>query len=415
MTRRIHADDIKRLDTSDPLASLRQQFHLPEGIVYLDGNSLGPMSHATQERVAEVTQTQWAEHLITSWNRHGWIDMPQRVGDKIGALTGAAAGQVICCDSISVNLFKVLAAALQLQPGRCQVLSTEDNFPTDLYMAEGLQQLLGSTRCELVLCEEGDLVSSIGEQTAVVMVTEVNFRTGRRLDIEALTAAAHQSGALIIVDLAHSAGVMPIALDDWGVDFAVGCTYKYMNGGPGAPAFLYAAERLHGKLQQPLCGWMGHASPFDFTTEYAPAPGIKAFLAGTPSVISMSAVDAALDAFDGASMESLRHKSMQLSTLFHDLLEQYELTSMLQIISPREAEQRGSQLSYHSEHAYGICQALIEQGVIADFRAPNYLRFGFAPLYNNFADIWQAVRVLRDVVDSESYLDARWQQRNPVT
>lgn len=415
MTRLMHADDIKRLDASDPLASLREQFCLPDGVVYLDGNSLGPLTHATQARVAEVTQTQWGEHLITSWNRHGWIDMPQQVGDKIGGLIGAARGQVICCDSISVNLFKVLATALQMRPGRSQILSTQDNFPTDLYMAEGMQQLLGAQRCELVLSEEADLAGAISEETAVVMVTEVNFRSGQRLDIEALTAIAHQYGALIVVDLAHSAGVMPVTLDQWNVDFAVGCTYKYMNGGPGAPAFLYAAERLHADIRQPLCGWMGHANPFDFTSVYQPAPGIKAFLAGTPPVISMSAVDAALDAFSGVSMQSLRQKSMQLSTLFHDLITQYELTSTLQLISPAQAEQRGSQLSYHSEHAYGICQALIEQGIIADFRAPNYLRFGFAPLYNSFADIWQAARVLRDLVASDAHLDARWQQRNAVT
>ncbi|MGX5915033.1 kynureninase [Aliidiomarina sp. Khilg15.8] len=411
----MHADDVKRLDAKDPLASIRDQFYLPEGTVYLDGNSLGPMSHAAQQRVAEVTRTQWGEHLITSWNRHKWINLPLQVGDKIGGLIGAAPGQVICCDSISVNLFKVLAAALQLRPERSQVLSTEDNFPTDLYMAEGLQQLLGQERCELVLSNEATLSDAISDKTAVVMVTEVNFRSGRRLDIERLTRVAHEQGAIIIVDLAHSAGVMPVELDHWDVDFAVGCTYKYMNGGPGAPAFLYSAERLHGKIKQPLCGWMGHSSPFDFTPAYEPASGIKAFLAGTPSVISMSAVDAALDAFSGVSLSSLRNKSMQLSTLFNDLIEQYKLTEIMQLISPAEAEQRGSQLSYQSEYAYGICQALIERDVIADFRAPNYLRFGFAPLYNNFADIWHAVRVLRDVVASEAHLDKRWQQRNAVT
>lgn len=415
MTDIIRSGDIQKLDTGDPLAAARELFHLPADTVYLDGNSLGLMSHATGERVAEVTQTQWGEHLITSWNKHGWINMPQEVGDKIGGLIGAAPGQVICCDSISVNLFKVLAAALQLNPKRQQVLSTKDNFPTDLYMAEGLQQLLGSERCELVLSDENDLVEAITEQTAVVMVTEVNFRSGKRLDIAELTRVAHAQDALIIVDLAHSAGVMPVQLDQWHVDFAVGCTYKYLNGGPGAPAFLYAAKHLHSKIEQPLCGWMGHASPFEFSPSYQPANGIKAFLAGTPSVIAMSAVDAALDAFKDISLQQIRDKSMQLSTLFNDLVVQHELTEVMQLISPAQANARGSQLSYQSEYAYGICQALIERGVIADFRAPNYLRFGFAPLYNSFTDIWQAVQTLNDVVNTDAHLDARFKQRNAVT
>lgn len=415
MTEIIRSEAIQKLDANDPLAFARELFYLPTNKVYLDGNSLGLMSHATRKRVAEVTQNQWGEDLITSWNKHGWIDLPQRVGDKIGRLIGAAPGQVICCDSISVNLFKVLAAALQLNSSRQQVLSTQDNFPTDLYMVEGLQQLLGIQRCELVLSDESELLNAINAQTAVVLVTEVNFRSGKRLDIAALTRVAHQHGALIIVDLAHSAGVMPVELDQWEVDFAVGCTYKYINGGPGAPAFVYASQHLQPEIKQPLCGWMGHASPFEFTASYQPAQGIKAFLAGTPSVIAMSAVDAALDAFNDLSLQQVRDKSMQLGTLFHDLVTQQDLTKIMQLISPAQAGSRGSQLSYQSEHAYGICQALIERGVIADFRAPNYLRFGFAPLYNSFKDIFQALQILSEVVNSEAHLDPRWQQRNAVT
>lgn len=384
----ITKQNVLELDANDPIGFARDRFYIPAGKVYLDGNSLGLMSHATHARVAEVTDRQWGKHAITSWNRHDWIGLPQRVGEKIAKLIGAAAGQVICCDSISVNLVKALAASLSVvqaqQPHKHQVLSTHDNFPTDLYMVQGLQQLLGTKRCELVLADEDDLIDAITDTTAVLLVTEVNFRTGRRLDIEALIAKAHAAGALVIVDLAHSAGALPVDLDAWQADFAVGCTYKYLNGGPGAPAFIYAAQRHHGKLQQPLVGWMGHQSPFDFSADYNAATGIRQFLAGTPPVLSMSAVDAALDAFDDVSLGKLRFKSMQLGELFHDLLKQFKLTSELRLIGPTDPKQRGSQLSYQSDHAYGICQALIEREVIADFRSPNYLRFGFAPLYNSF-------------------------------
>ncbi|MDX1705577.1 kynureninase [Pseudidiomarina sp.] len=407
--------DISRLDEQDPLASGRQQFHLPADTIYLDGNSLGLMSYATRERVSEVTATQWGEHLITSWNRHKWIDLPQRVGNKIGRLIGAADGQVVCCDSISVNLFKVLAAALYIRPGRNQILSTVDNFPTDLYMVQGLEQLIGAGNCHLVMVEEDELETSINEKTAAVLATEVNFRTGRRLELQSLTAAAQAAGALMIADLAHSAGVMPVELDNWQVDFAIGCTYKYMNGGPGAPAFVYAAQRHHTALQQPLCGWMGHVRPFDFSPHYEAADDMSQFLSGTPPVISMSAVDAALEAFDGVSLAEVRTKSIQLSELFHSLVEQHGLSTELRLISPKDPVTRGSQLSYQHEHAYGICQALIEAGVIADFRAPDFLRFGFAPLYNSYADVWNAVELLKEVISSEAHLDRRWQERNPVT
>lgn len=415
MTESVTKQDISRLDDQDPLASRRSQFHLPADTIYLDGNSLGLMSYATQQRVADTTSTQWGEHLITSWNRHNWIQLPQQVGNKIGQLIGAADGQVVCCDSISVNLFKVLAAALQLQPGRNQILSTVDNFPTDLYMVQGLEQLLGAKRCHLVMVEETELANSINEKTAAVLATEVNFRTGHRLDLQALTATARQHGALMIADLAHSAGVMPVELDNWQVDFAIGCTYKYLNGGPGAPAFVYAAKRHHSALQQPLCGWMGHVRPFDFSPHYEAADDMTQFLSGTPPVLSMCAVDAALEAFDGVSLEEVRTKSIQLSELFHSLVEQHGLSSELRLISPTDPVTRGSQLSYQHEHAYGICQALIESGVIADFRAPDYLRFGFAPLYNSYADVWEAVGTLKDVMASKAHLDERWQQRNAVT
>ncbi|WP_417657735.1 kynureninase [Pseudidiomarina aestuarii] len=409
----------RKLDSEDILAHVRERFVIPEGTIYLDGNSLGLLTHAAQERVQQTVSQEWGQDLITSWNAHQWIDLPIRVGDRIGQLIGAAAGQVVCCDSISVNLTKALVAALSVQTARGQrrhkVISTVDNFPTDLYMVQGLQDLLGKGNCELQLVEEKELSSTLNDDVAILMVTEVNFRTGRRLPIAELTRLAHENNILVIVDLAHSAGAMPVCLDEWQVDFAVGCTYKYLNGGPGAPAFVYAAERHHATMQQPLRGWMGHAQPFEFSNNYQPAAGIRQFLAGTPPVTAMVAVEGALTAFDQVDLKDVRDKSLRLARLFHDLLHDAGLTQMLQCIAPEQEAQRGSQLAYAFDHAYGLCQALIERGVIADFRAPNYIRFGFTPLYTSYHEIWLAVQIIRDVIATEAHLDSRWQQRNAVT
>lgn len=409
----------RKLDSEDILAHVRERFVIPEGTIYLDGNSLGLLTYAAQERVSKTVSEEWGQDLITSWNAHQWIDLPLRVGDRIGKLVGATAGQVACCDSISVNLTKALVAALSVQNARGErrhkVLSTVDNFPTDLYMVQGLQDLLGKGNCELKLVEEKSLSSELNDDVAVLLVTEVNFRTGRRLPIAELTRLAHDNNILVIVDLAHSAGAMPVCLDEWQVDFAVGCTYKYLNGGPGAPAFVYAAERHHANIKQPLRGWMGHAQPFAFTNDYEPAAGIRQFLAGTPPVIAMVAVEGALTAFDQVDLKDVRDKSLRLARLFHDLLHDAGLTQMLQCIAPEQEAQRGSQLAYAFDHAYGLCQALIERGVIADFRAPNYIRFGFTPLYTSYHEIWLAVQIIRDVIATEDHLDARWQQRNAVT
>lgn len=409
----------RKLDSEDVLAHVRERFVIPEGTIYLDGNSLGLLTHAAQERVQQTVTQEWGQDLITSWNAHQWIDLPLRVGDRIGQLIGAAAGQVVCCDSISVNLTKALVAALSVQTARGQrrhkVVSTVDNFPTDLYMVQGLQDLLGKGNCELHLVEEKELSSTLNDDVAILMVTEVNFRTGRRLPIAELTRLAHENNILVIVDLAHSAGAMPVCLDEWQVDFAVGCTYKYLNGGPGAPAFVYAAHRHHTNMQQPLRGWMGHAKPFEFSNDYQPATGIRQFLAGTPPVTAMVAVEGALTAFDQVDLKDVRDKSLRLARLFHDLLHDAGLTQMLQCIAPEHEAQRGSQLAYAFDHAYGLCQALIERGVIADFRAPNYIRFGFTPLYTSYHEIWLAVQIIRDVIATEDHLDPRWQQRNTVT
>lgn len=413
----IELTEINVWDQHDPLSHYRDQFSLPPQTIYLDGNSLGALPKRVKQRVKEVTEKQWGEDLISSWNTHQWVDLPQQVGNKIAPIIGANRGDVICCDSISVNLFKLLSAAITFNgtPSRNKVISSSDNFPTDLYIAQGLEQLLGQQNCHFVDVEEQQLHDHIDDSVAVVLVTEVNFRSGKRLDIPALTRKAHQHGALIIVDLAHSAGVMPIALDDWQVDMAVGCTYKYLNGGPGAPAFVYVNKALHGQLQQPVAGWFGHRSPFDFSPAYSADNGIKQFLAGTPSIISMAAVDAALELFTDLDMDTVRTKSMRLGELFEQLITQHGLARMLKRLSPADPAQRGSQLSYAFEYAYELCQVLIDRGVIADFRAPNYIRFGFAPLYNSYEDIWHAVQTINDVITAKVYLQPQWAKRQTVT
>lgn len=412
MTTAAHA-----LDKEDPLAHKREAFHVPANTIYFDGNSLGLLPYSVQERVSQTLHHEWGDDVITSWNKHGWIDLPVTVGDKIGRLIGAPDGQTICCDSTSINLFKVLCAALQINQGRREVLSTEDNFPTDLYMVQGIEQLLGE-RCTLRLVSEDSLLNEMNENTAVVLVTEVNFRTGRRLPMAHIGERARQCGALTIVDLAHSAGALPVNLVANDIDFAVGCTYKYFNAGPGAPAFLYAAKRHLEKQTQslhPLYGWLGHAEPFAFDRQYRPADGIRQFLTGTPPVLSLVAVDAALDIFADVTMQDIRNKSIGLSSFWLECMDEHELLEDMPCISPTAASERGSQLAFQHEHAYAICQALIAEGVIADFRAPEYLRIGFAPLYNTYAEVESAVNRLATIIQEKRYLKAEFQQRSKVT
>ncbi|WP_113907622.1 kynureninase [Aliidiomarina celeris] len=403
-------------DQADPLRDIKGQFHIPNGMIYLDGNSLGLLPKASQAHVQETLTEQWGNSVITSWNKHGWINLPLTVGDQIGAIIGAPAGHTLCCDSTSINLFKVLYAALQLNPGRTEIVSTRDNFPTDLYMVQGLSQLLGQN-CRLRLVEEHELMQAVNEQTAALLVTEVNFRTGRKLPIKELANYAHSNGALLIADLAHSAGAMPVNVYDNHVDFAIGCTYKYMNGGPGAPAFLYVApQNLTTELSlQPLYGWLGHAEPFAFDPDYTPAAGIRQFLTGTPPVLAMASVHAALRVFEQVSMADIRAKSVALSETWLEAMAQKGLLEQMPCISPETAEHRGSQLAFQHEHAYAICQALIAEGVVADFRAPHYLRIGFAPLYNSFTDIANAVDVLARIMQTKRYTRAEFQQRQSVT
>lgn len=416
----IFFDDIERMDAQDPLANKQKEFYLPDNKVYLDGNSLGPLPLVAKRRAKEVVDQQWGDDLITSWNRHQWIELPTSVGKKIASLIGAnvkpeSANQVICCDSVSVNIFKLLATALSINSDRHKILSQSDNFPTDLYMAQGLSQLLGNQRCELVAVDEASIESSIDDSIAVLLLTQINFRTGKVHDIKRITELAHQHGVLVIWDLAHSAGVIPIELDNWNVDFAVGCGYKYFNGGPGAPAFVYAAERHHANMQQPLSGWMGHQSPFEFNANYQSDAGIKQFLCGTPAVVSMSLLDAALDVFNDVTINQIREKSLALSDLFIRLVKQHTCLKSLQLITPLERNNRGSQLAFTHDQAYAICQALIAEGIIADFRAPNILRVGFSPLFLSFKDIYRSVETLNRIISEKIYENEAFQVRQAVT
>jgi kynureninase len=408
-------DEIITLDKADPLAKKRLEFEVPANTIYLDGNSLGALPKSVKSRVAEVVSQQWGNDLIKSWNSHNWIDLPIKVGEKIAPLIGAVKGQVICCDSISVNLFKLLCSALKLNSERSVVLSTKDNFPTDLYMVQGLSDLLGPDLCQLQMVEEQNIQQHLTESVAVLLLTQVNFRTGKVLDMAKLTQFAHDKGILVIWDLAHSAGALPVELDECEVDFAVGCGYKYLNGGPGSPAFLYVAKRHQQGVKQPLSGWMGHAKPFAFDAKYHPSANINQFQCGTPSVISMSALDAALDVWQDVNMLQIRNKSEALAAVFIKLINVNECLSELILCSPKIAQQRGSQLAFSHDAAFAICQALIEKGVIADFRAPNILRFGFTPLYTSFEDVWKAVTTLVNIVESELYRKTRFNIALKVT
>jgi kynureninase len=411
----ITSSNIENLDANDLLAKKREAFYLPKNKIYLDGNSLGPMTHAAKTRAENVIAEQWGSDLITSWNKHQWIDLPETVGEKIAPLIGAAKGQVICCDSVSINLFKVLAAGLSLNPERKKILSQSDNFPTDLYMTQGLQNLLGRERCELVTVTEDAIIESLDDSIAVLMLTQVNFRTGRVLDIKTITKAAKEKGILVVWDLAHSAGAIPVKLDEWQVDFAVGCGYKYFNGGPGAPAFVYVAQRHLQELTQPLSGWMGHRSPFEFSPDYEKPSSIKQFLCGTPGVVSMCVLDESLNLFKDISIEMIRHKSLALTDLFIQLVQQNKCLKDLILITPIDHDLRGSQIAYCHDDAYAICQALIAQGIIADFRAPNILRFGFSALFLRFKDIQSSVTALVDVVKNKKYQQAEFKKRLAVT
>ncbi|WP_158043527.1 kynureninase [Skermanella pratensis] len=402
------------LDAADPLARFRDRFALPDGVIYLDGNSLGALPRATAARVASVVEAEWGRDLIGSWTAHHWIDLPRRVGDKIARLVGAAPGEVRVADSTSVNLFKLMAAALRLRPGRRVILSEPGNFPTDLYVAEGLIDLLGQGH-ELRLAGPDELADAIDDDVALVSLTHVNYRSGRIHDMAAVTRRARSAGALTLWDLAHSAGAVPVYLNGCHADFAVGCGYKYLNGGPGAPAFLFAAGRHHDRLAPPLSGWMGHAAPFAFDTRYRPAIGLDRMLVGTPPVIGLAALEVGVDLMLEADMGALRAKSMALGTLFADLVSARCGAHGFRPASPADPERRGSQVCFAHEQGYAIVRALIRRGVIGDFRAPDILRFGFAPLYVGYADVWRAVEHLRAVMESGEWDRPEFHRRAAVT
>ncbi len=423
-------DDCLALDAADALAPLREQFELPAGVVYLDGNSLGALPRATAARVQQALRDEWGRGLIRSWNDAHWIDLPQRIGDKIARLVGAAPGELVVADSTSVNLYKVLSAALDLQrqrtPARRVVLSERSNFPTDLYIAQSLAR---DKNCELRLVAAEEITAALDEQVAVLMLTHVNYRTGQLHDMAALTRQAHERGALAVWDLAHSAGAVPVNLNAADADFAVGCGYKYLNGGPGAPAFVWVHRRHVPSFQQPLSGWMGHASPFDFAPEYRAADGIARYLCGTPPVLSMVALECGVDTLLAAEplggMPALRAKSLALTRLFRELVDQRCGGHGLQWVSPRDDALRGSQACLtrdggRDSGAHAIVQALIERGVIGDFRAgesgsPDILRFGFTPLYLRHVDVWDAVEQLRAVLDGAVWREPRFSRRAAVT
>jgi len=393
-------------------AATREQFYLPDGVIYLDGNSLGPMTHASRERVATETGAHWGEQLIKAWNTAGWIDLPAQVGDRIAKLIGAPAGTVTSVDSTSVNLFKVLTAALQLVEERTVILSDSGNFPTDLYVAQGVIRLLGG-EFELRVVEPEGVAEAIDDSVAVLMLTQVDYRTGRLHDMARLTERAHASGAITIWDLAHSVGALPVDLTGVRADFAIGCGYKYLNGGPGAPSFVYIRPDLAEELQPVLCGWLGHAEPFAFDSEYRPARGIDCMCVGTPPVLSLAALDAALEVWDSVDIADVRARSIELSELF--IAEVEARCPDLDFASPRNPDSRGSQVSFRHPEGYAVMQALIGQGVIGDFRTPDLMRFGFAPLYVRPEDVRRATEILGTVLAERLWDRPEFRQKNKVT
>lgn len=407
-------EKIEALDADDPLAGARARFSLPDGVIYLDGNSLGALPVASAGVIADVVQRQWGEDLITSWNKNDWINMPTRIGDRIAPLIGASADEVVCADSTSVNLFKMVVAATRMRPGRRKILTESVNFPTDQYVMQGINDLLGDA-VELVTVPGEDLADAIDDETAVLSLTHTSYRTGAVHDMAGLTASAHEVGALTVWDLSHSAGALPVHLNGARADFAVGCGYKYLNGGPGAPAFLFVAERHQPDVRPPLSGWMGHASPFDFAGDYRPADGVLRNLCGTPGVLGLAALDAGLDTFDGIDMADIRTKSKALGDLFLDLIEDVCSGQGFEIGCPRDADARGSQVSLRHGDGYAIVQALIAEGVIGDFRAPDVMRFGFAPLYVSYRNVWDAVHALADIMATERWQSPEFQEQGAVT
>lgn len=402
------------MDQSDPLAEFRDRFTLPHGMIYLDGNSLGAMPKAAPDRAADVVEREWGADLIKSWNSAGWFDLPTRLGDMLAPLVGADPGEIVVCDSTSQNLFKVLSTAVAMRPDRSVLILEGSNFPTNNYIAQGVAAATGG-RVRVQFCEKDEILGAIDETTVAVAITHVHFKTGHIHDMAAITARAQQAGALAIWDLCHSAGAMPVDLNGCNADFAVGCTYKYLNGGPGSPAFLFAAQRHQGKVQQPVTGWWGHSAPFAFDRDYRPQTNIRQFLIGTQPIVSMSLVETGLEIHRAADMAAIRAKSMALTDLFVRLVEGRCAGHGFRLDSPRLAAERGSQVAFAHAQGYPIMRALIAAGVIGDFRAPDTVRFGFAPLYIGYADVWDAVERLRTIMVDEVWKRPEFHEREAVT
>ena len=407
-------DAIRRLDRDDPLAAFRDEFELPADVIYLDGNSLGAIPKAAIEISRRTVEQEWSQGLVRSWNDAGWYELPRRLGAKIARLLGAEPGEVVMTDATGINLFKVLAAALPLRPERSVIVMEGSNFPTNNYSAQGLIHLLGD-RHSIRFVEADGIADAIADDVAVACLTHAHYKFGHVLDMAAITARAHAAGALTVWDLCHSAGAMPVELNRCGADFAVGCTYKYLNGGPGAPAFLFVAERHHGQALQPLTGWWGHAEPFAFERDYRPAPGIAQMLSGTQPVISMAVAEAGLDIAARAPIHEVRDKSMRMGDLFLALVAKTCAAHGFRIACPQDAPLRGSQVSLSHPDANSIMRALIDRGVIGDFRAPDVLRFGLTPLYLRYGDVYHAVKVLQEVMDTEAWRRPEYAQRLAVT
>ena len=403
-------NDCLARDAADALAPLRQHFDLPEGVIYLDGNSLGARPKAALARAQDVIAREWGCDLIRSWNTAGWFDLPKRLGDRLAPLIGARPGEVVVNDTTSLNLFKALAAALHMQaqgdgarPSRKVIVTERSNFPTDIYMAQGLTKWLAQGYSVRLVDSSDELPAAIDSDTAVVMLTHVNYRTGYQHDMAALSAHARAQGAMTVWDLAHSAGAVPLELHAAGADLAVGCTYKYLNGGPGAPAFIWVPQRHQAAFTQPLSGWWGHANPFAMAPGFEPCDGIGRALCGTQPIVSLAMVECGLETFEQTSMQAIRAKSLALTDLFIALVEERCAGHPLGLVTPREHARRGSQVSFTHPHGFAVMAALIARGVIGDYREPAIMRFGFTPLYTSFAEVWDAVDILKQILDGQAY------------
>ncbi|EED36710.1 kynureninase [Luminiphilus syltensis NOR5-1B] len=407
--------DVFEWDVADPLAGARESFSLPDDVIYLDGNSLGAMPRAAASRVQEVVEREWGHDLIRSWNDNHWFELPYRIGDKIAGLIGADTGEVVVTDCVSINLYKLVSAALKLRPGRSKLVTEAGNFPTDLYILEGIQSSRAQPLEVNAVADRDQIISAIDEQTAVVLLTDVHYKTGHLLDMAAITTRAHDVGALVIWDLCHSAGALPVDLNAIGADFAVGCGYKYLNGGPGAPSFVFAAKRHLPDARQPLSGWWGHQSPFVFSDEFEPADGIGRMMSGTQGVIGLACAEVGVDISLRFGMTAIRDKSVRMTDLFIQLFDEHLAEYGFQLVSPRDSQHRGSQVAFTHAEGYAIMQALIARGVIGDFRAPDILRFGFAPLYLRYADVWQAIMTLAEIMKTGSWDCDEFKVVNAVT